>query len=38
MGDIDTSLGISADFPSDDFRDAIHFAMQMGAAPDVSWS
>jgi hypothetical protein len=34
MGEIDPSLGISVDFDSQGFRDAIHFAMQMGAAPD----
>jgi hypothetical protein len=34
MGDIDPSLGISVDFDSQGFRDAIHFAMEMGAAPD----
>lgn len=34
MGDIDPSLGISANFPSDDFTSAIRFAMQMGAPPD----
>lgn len=34
MADTDPSLGITADFPSDDFRSAVRFAMQMGAPPD----
>ena len=32
MGAPDPSLGISVDFPEQDFRDGIRFAMQMGAA------
>src|SRR6478609_11110056 len=34
MGTPDSSLGFSADFDSQGFRDAIRFSMQMGAAPD----
>jgi hypothetical protein len=30
----DTDLGISVDFPTQDFRNAITFAMQMGEHPD----
>lgn len=36
MGDIDASLGIAANFPADDFRSAIRFAMEMGAPPAVA--
>lgn len=32
----DPALGISATFDNDGFRNAIRFAMQMGANPDVS--
>lgn len=36
MGAIDPALGISVDFPETDFRNAISFAMQMGAPPDLN--
>ena len=36
MGDIDAALGITTSFDADTFRNAIKFAMQMGAAPIVA--
>lgn len=36
MAQPDADLGISVDFPSDDFRNAIRFAMQMGKNPDAT--